>query len=197
MNYEELKIALGRNLGQTLTPELVLGILTAVRPQQRLLPDTPAKAKTVGDYTYQLETVHDALDAGIGDLSENHWLEVEGHRHSLGWKPDWTKMSDWESEGRFIVFTVRHREWLVGYMAFHISDGHHTGRPIATEDGLYVSPEHRRGRVGINLIFYAEEQLLRRGVGEIHVVTKDGTVADRLVDRLGYTHASNLRIKTI
>lgn len=192
MTYEELKDVLGRNLNQRLTPELVLGILTAQQPLKLPKP----LPQVIGSYSYQQESVCDALEGGAEELAKLHWDEVERHRHGLGFTPDWAKMADWEDAGRFVAFTVRHGNRVVGYLAFHLTDGYHTNKKIATEDGLFLVPEHRRGLTAVRLIRYAETALKAIGVGEIHVITKAGTTADQLMDRIGYPAISNLRIKT-
>jgi GNAT superfamily N-acetyltransferase len=193
MTYDELKDVLGRNLGQRLTPELVLGILTAQKPQPVPMP-APLQ---IASYSYQRESVNDALDGGADELAKLHWEEVEMHRHELGFVPDWARMAAWEDEGRFVGFTVRHTKRVVGYMAFHLTDGYHTTKRVATEDGLYLLPAHRRGLTAVRLIRYAEQALRQLGAGEIHVITKAGTTADRLMDRLGYPAVSNLHIKVL
>lgn len=193
--YEELKDILGRNLGQRLTPELVLGMLTAIKPEKAELPNPQPLVS--GGYTFQRESVPDAAEGGADELATLHWEEIEKHRHQLGLKIDWGQMASWEEEGRFIGFTARHDGRVVGYLAFSLTPGYHTAKMVATEDGLFLAPEHRKGLTAVRLIRYAESALIGMGAGEIHFVTKHGTTADQLMSRLGYPAISNLRIKVL
>jgi GNAT superfamily N-acetyltransferase len=87
------------------------------------------------------------------------------------------------------IYTGRDYGRLIGYSIFTVHKGVHYSTSLeADEDLLFVLPEHRKGRFGLQLMQYAESQLAAEGVQLLKRRTK---VAERLnfgtvLERMGY-----------
>lgn len=98
-------------------------------------------------------------------LSVAHWDEViheAGHRAQL----DRTAFAAAEEAGRLLFVTARDdAARLAGYVAILIiQHPHATGMRVAEVNGLYLAPQHRRGRNAQELIGFAHDSLRERGV---------------------------------
>jgi hypothetical protein len=99
--------------------------------------------------------------------------------------------------GRFMVFTVRKDQELVGNCMVYLSQSTHTRRWIAEEDTLFIVKDHRKGRVGIKLVQYGERVLASLGVTEVRVTVKTVNRVGSLLQALGYQHTANQLIKVL
>src|SRR2546425_11802221 len=97
-------------------------------------------------------------------LFKRHWEEIARFK-DIPLAPDRDKYEAIEAAGCFHAFTARENGKLIGYVGFFVGPHmHYSGSVQATQDVLYVAPEHRRGRVGIRLIFFASDALRAEGV---------------------------------
>ena len=182
-----LRQTLGAHLGQVLTPE----IAALVEKAAFFVPDEsldPSRFGLIahGVYVIQVERFSDIQDE-LHVLHELHWLETEGHRHGLSMNPDYAKFIQRERMGTLIQFTLRKGGELVGNMRLYINTSIHTQTRYASEDTIFIKPEHRGGMRAIALMRFAEECLLSLGIREIRGNSKMVNNADVLMRRLGYT----------
>lgn len=190
MKLDPLIAALQRNVGNTLTPELISGLVqTLVQVPERInLEDIPADI--YGQFTISTEYIEQALDE-IKPVHAAHWQETEGYRHGIALNPDYDYMINAERTSRFILFTVRHEGKLVGNCMMYLSRSTHTQKWVAEEDTIFILPEYRQGRLGVRLIRYVEDVLRNMGVTEIRVTVKTVNRVGELLQHLGYTHTGN------
>jgi len=192
--YETLK----RNIGNTLTPELIMGILASLEESNRQeainIQDIPAVE--YGNNLIQVERLEDVLDE-LKPVHAAHWQETERYRHGIALNPDYNYMINAERNGRLILFTVRNDNGLVGNCMMYLSRSTHTQRWVAEEDTIFILPEHRKGRLGVRLIRYVEDVLRNMGVTEIRVTVKTVNDVGRLLTHLGYNHTGNQLTKTL
>ena len=120
-----------------------------------------------------------------------HWNETEEHRHDLPFSPDYAAFIHYEQAGRYILFTIRRHERLVGNCAMYIDRSTHTQTLIASEDTLYLLPEARRGTVAKQFVAYCEAALKRLKVKEVTVTVKTVNRAGLFFQRMGYRHVEN------
>lgn len=194
--YEVLK----RNVGNTLTPELVMGILAAVEesPRSSAINVEDIPPQEYGEYILQVERIEDQdVLEELKPVHAAHWKETERYRHGIALNPDYQYMINAERSGRFMLFTVRSLDGLVGNCMMYLSKSTHTQRWVAEEDTIFILPEHRKGRLGVRLIRYVEDVLRNMGVTEIRVTVKTVNEVGRLLTLLGYNHTGNQLTKTL
>jgi GNAT superfamily N-acetyltransferase len=195
---DKLLPILNNNLGNVLTRELAYGILTALQESQRdeaiNIQDIPAVE--YADNLLQVERIEDVLEE-LKPVHAAHWQETERYRHGIALNPDYNYMINAERTGRFMLFTVRNDDGLVGNCMMYLSRSTHTQRWVAEEDTIFILPEYRKGRLGVRLIRYVEDVLRNMGVTEIRVTVKTVNDVGRLLTHLGYNHTGNQLTKTL
>jgi hypothetical protein len=127
----------------------------------------------------------------VRPLHKAHWDETEEHRHNLEFNPDYATFIRYEQAGRYVLFTLRIDDKLMGNCAMYLDMSAHTQTLIATEDTLYLLPEARRGKRAIHFVRYIEDSLMQLGVKEISVSVKTVNKAERFFRMLGYKHVEN------
>ena len=101
-------------------------------------------------------------------------------------------------QGRLQVATVRADGALVGYhMTFVNRDHQRVSRLLGAVDCYFLDPVWRKGRVGINLLKFAEKALKRRGVTAINITTTLRSDKARVLDYLGYTEIERVFTKEL
>lgn len=187
LTHQNLRAALVAHLGQPLTPEVAAAIEVMAHGRQDESIDpaqfAPQAYKT---YTFQLERFRDIV-AELHTLHEQHWQETERHRHGIGLNPDYPALLIDEQAGRMLQFTVRDAaRTLVGNLRLYLAHSRHTRTLHATEDTLYIVPEHRGGFMAVAFLRYAEQCLRDLGVAEMRADSKLVNNADVLMRRMGY-----------
>jgi hypothetical protein len=94
-------------------------------------------------------------------LSEEHWDEV-GHYRDMPLDIDWEKYLLLERAGGLRVFSARAAHLLVGYALYLIGSAL-SYRTIVTAQcsTIYLHPEYRAGRLGMNFIKFTEASIKR------------------------------------
>ena len=116
--------------------------------------------------TYTRETVAGILSE-IKPLLQEHWKEVSTYQ-DLPLDPDYDAYAYAERLGKVRVYAARSEGVLVGYGVFFVGNLHYKSSRIATQDILFVLPEHRLGRVGFGLVRFINAQLKAEGVQVIY-----------------------------
>lgn len=180
------RTALGKHLGQTITPEIAMAIEMAVLwPPDESIDPSNFQPLMRDDYCVRVESFRETYRE-LDVLHRAHWLETEHHRHGIALNPDYEAMCMRERAGRLLQVTARHRGELVGQLRMFIGPSLHTQTTVAEEDALYVAPEHRGTWLAMKLIRYAEDCLIALGVNEIRANSKTANRADVLMRRMGY-----------
>lgn len=181
-----LRQAIGRHLGEVLTPDVAAAIEVGAyeTPDLSIDPAQFGALYRLG-LLIQAERLRDIVDE-LHPLHQAHWLETEKHRHGLALAPDYGAMLDDERAGRLIQFTARDAGELVGNLRMYVGTSRHTGTKFAHEDTLYLSLKVRGGFAALALMRFAEQSLLSIGVREIRADSKLINNADVLMRRLGY-----------
>lgn len=190
MTVSAIRQALVEHLGKVLTPDIAMALeMAAVAPEDRSIDPRCFGQHLHGDYTIAAERFASIVDE-LHPLHEVHWLETEHHRHGLALRPDYAGMAALERNGRAIQFTVRHAGQLVGNLRVYLGTSLHTQTPYASEDTLFLLPEHRGGFLVLALIKFAEDALRAIGIDEFRVNSKLVNNADVLMRRRRYTPAA-------
>lgn len=132
-------------------------------------------------------------------VHEEHWQETEHYRHGIPYNPDYERVIDLDQQGRVLIAVVEHTETgsLVGNYGFYLSRSAHTQTLIATEDTLFISKPHRRGRLAIELMRYAEHALASIGVRELQVSVKLTNDVGPMVERMGFSPTGKQYVKIL
>jgi len=124
----------------------------------------------------------------IRRLGAAHWGEtMEYYRGKQPFNPLFERYNQYDKLGWLVTFTVRDEGKMVGYGLMYVTPSMHTQELIATEDTMFLLPEYRRGRNGLRLYQFAEEEMIKRGVKEILVTAKPDSAACRILEHLGCT----------
>ena len=197
MNTPALADALWRNQGQTLTPELIFGILQAAtfKPDNAVANAQFEKREYKG-FVFAVERIRDVVDE-IRPLHQAHWEESESFRHGLPLKPNYgTWLAD-EQEGRFVLFTIRQDGALKGYCQVYLTVSNHTGTNICNEDALYLHPDARKGFTCSQFAKYAEWVVRQLGVREVRLSVKVTNDVWKLWERIGYQRTGHELVKIL
>lgn len=112
--------------------------------------------------------------------------------------PDYDQYRRVNDAGMLCCVTCRCDDELIGYIIFFLQPHiHYKTCMTAFEDVYYVSPEHRRGRVGIRLFQYAEKVLRNIGINRIILHTKIHLDNSRLFEYLGYKNSDKVYTKLL
>jgi GNAT superfamily N-acetyltransferase len=137
--------------------------------------------------SFQREAIEDVIGE-IRPLLERHWQEV-AHYPDIPLTPNWDAYEQFQTAGILRIYTGRDYGRLIGYSVFTVHKGVHYSTSLeADEDLVFVLPEHRKGRFGLQLMQFAERQLAAENVQLVKRRTK---VAERLnfgalLERMGY-----------
>lgn len=181
---------LERYLGKTLTPEVAAQLLaeTVVQCYPGPVDTSHILPKRVGSYLIRCAPIKEAL-AKLRPIHEEHWQETEGYRHGLAFNPDYDRVIDLDQQGRCLMLVVEHVPTgeLVGNYGFYLAKSVHTQTLMATEDTLFIAKAHRRGRLGIELMRYAEYALPLVGARDLNVSVKLTNNVGPMIERMGFT----------
>ena len=137
---------------------------------------------------YALETLEQVRAAGVEQLLERHWQEVAFYK-DIPLAVDWEVYAAVEAAGRLRIFTARIAGELVGYCAYSVGPiPVHRSLRRASQDVLFLAPEHRKGRIGVQLLLFSERQLRDEGVQVVvqHSKARKDLDLGPLLERLGY-----------
>ena len=137
-----------------------------------------------------------AIRAEIEQLMYAHWGEVRIF-DDLFPEVSWEFYERGEDAGIICTFTARHLDKLVGYQTYTVHRHHHYNIMAATQNVLFLHPDHRKGTAGIRFIKFAERCLSGMGVELIMQHTKRMKDLSRLFGRLGYKETDMIMIKRL
>jgi GNAT superfamily N-acetyltransferase len=147
--------------------------------------------------TFQRERAHD-LWAEIEPLLEAHYREIATFQ-DIPLAPDKGRYNGAEDAGTLRCFTARLDGKLIGYAVFFVSwHAHYATSKQALQDVVFVSAEHRRGRLGLELLRYAENALADEcvDVAHHHVKVKHPALG-RLLEHMGYEVTEHVYTKRL
>lgn len=135
---------------------------------------------------FQQETLY-MLIGEIENLIQLHYEEVTLHKEFMELDVDWAKYAELERQGKLLVFTARDHGVLVGYSAFFIDNHiHYKTNVMATNDAVFLHPDHRKGSMAIKLIKFCDSELSKLGPVKITWHVKFSRDFRAILHRLGY-----------
>jgi L-amino acid N-acyltransferase YncA len=128
-----------------------------------------------------------ALWAEMWPLLCAHWREIATWQ-DIQLDPDMDAYEAMAEAGMLRVFTARDEGRLIGYAAYVVRTHlHYMGSKQAVQDVIYLSPKHRRGRLGIRLMQHADAALAEDGVQVVYHHVKLAHDFGPVLERMGYT----------
>ncbi len=124
----------------------------------------------------------------IKPLLRDHFQEI-AHYPDIPLNPAYSQYFAAELHGQLRIFTARVQGKLVGYAIYFVRPSlHYQDSLQAQQDVLYLAPEYRRGKIGTELIEYADYELRCEGVQVViqHVKAKKELNFGPLLKRIGY-----------
>ena len=99
-----------------------------------------------------LATVDEML-AEANVLFEEHYEEIARNKQIMKLKPDEETYRKMESAQQIFILSARQDDVLIGYSVNFVTNHlHYADLRIAQNDLLFISKEHRGGRIGLKLI---------------------------------------------
>lgn len=129
-------------------------------------------------------------------LHEHFESAITNKEYAL--QPQWDIYNAMQLAGNMVAYTVRDKSKLVGYASVYIFQSlYSTNRIEAQYDMIYIKPEHRKARVGANLIRYIEKDLQKNGIKQIAIGSLRHQPFDNLLEWLGYKSAEVVYKKSL
>ena len=123
----------------------------------------------------------------VDDLLALHYEELTLNKDKIKLKPMWPRYAALEAADAFVVFTAREEGKLIGYSAFFVNRHlHYEDTVLASNDVLFLHPDHRLGMTGIRLIKFSEKELSTVGAHKVTWHAKHNTHLIPILTRLGY-----------
>jgi GNAT superfamily N-acetyltransferase len=131
--------------------------------------------------------------AELPDLISLHYEEIALNKDAIKLNPDWDAYAEGEAQGAIKCFTARDGGKLVGYFVVCLHRSlHYKDHLYATNDIIFLHPDHRKGFAGPRLIKFAEQCLKDDGVSLLFINSKTHKPFDALLRRMGYSHIENV-----
>ena len=120
-------------------------------------------------------------------LLDLHWQLIALNKDKIKLNPNWNEYIKLDDAGILKLFTARKNGNLVGYFAVTVSTSlHYKDHIFATNDVIFIHPDHRDGSAGYKLLKYAEKELTNMGVSLMMINTKTHQPFDKLLERVGF-----------
>lgn len=140
--------------------------------------------------TFAVEPVASVWEEKVACAKE-HWTETSMCAAGEVLNPKLERYQQYEKIGAYFEFVARQDGKFAGFCGMYLVPSMHTQDMLATEDIIYLKPEYRQGRNGIAFYKYIEEQMRAMGAKKIMVTAPPGSVACRILERLGCQHTAN------
>ena len=138
-------------------------------------------------YEIRESTVSEMLDKA-GELFADHWDEIALNKQVMVLKPDAARYEAMEASGGLMILAAFDADGaLVGYSVnFVMRHLHYADLCICSNDLLFVSKDHRHGRMGLQLIRATEARAKEMGARLMLWHAKTNTPLADIMPRLGY-----------
>ena len=142
--------------------------------------------------------IYEDIIEELKPLLEEHWKEIALYQDKFSLDPAYDKYQDMSDAGSLNIVTCRIDDEIVGYFIAFISKHlHYKETTYATNDILYLAPEHRGGELAYKIFSFAEQTLKDLGVDVLTLSMKTILPFDSLCEALGYTYVERTYSKYI
>jgi len=139
-----------------------------------------------GMYSIREATATEMLEHAT-ELFAEHYEEIALNKQVMQLKPDAEKYLEIEAKGSLFILAAYADNELVGYSVnFTTNHMHYSDLIVASNDLLFISKQHRKGKVGLKLIRATESKAKSVGAKLMLWHAKPDTALVGLLPRLGY-----------
>lgn len=127
------------------------------------------------------------FEENCNDLFNEHYEEIALNKRVMKLLPNWDRYFSLEQAGMILCLGAFLGEECIGYsINFFTNHMHYKEMFYMQNDLLFVAEEHRKTRVGLDLIRETEKQAFARGAEMMLWHAKENTSLNTLMPRLGY-----------
>ncbi len=146
--------------------------------------------------TFQAEDWQSHWDE-MEPLFRAHWEEIALYK-DIPLEPDRAYYEAMQTAGHLRVYSARDGGTLIGYAVFKVGgNAHYKSTLYASQDILFISPTHRRGRLGYRFIEWCDRQLQAEGVQVVLQHVKRDFNFGPLLERQGYELMDHIYAKRL
>jgi len=152
----------------------------------------------MGQITFQKEAFNAVIDEAMPMLL-SHWREIASYQ-DIPLAVDRDGYQALDDAGKLLIFTARLDGVLIAYAAFIVGLNAHysTSGLQAKQDVIYLSPDHRGGRIGLTFIKNCDAALADAGVQVVYQHEKVAHPAlGRVLEHLGYENVERIWAKRL
>ena len=147
--------------------------------------------------TYQEES-WTQIEEELKELFPVHWEEIALDKDIIKLKPNYTLYKTLDGAGNLQTITVRDEGKLIGYHVCLIhSHMHYEDSLTAFTDIFFIEKKYRKGRTGLKLFQFMEQQLKSKNVQKIYMGTKLSLDISSLLEYLNYRPIEKLYSKLL
>lgn len=138
------------------------------------------------------------IEQDLETMMHAHWRECSIDRDAVPFDPDWLTAYTMERCGTLRCFGLYSDGELVGYAVFQVySHLHFKSTRYASNSGIYVKPECRRGNAGAKLLVDSEKLLRDAGVRKITYSVPDTSALGAMLEKGGYAPSERYYTKMV
>ena len=149
------------------------------------------------EYSFHIVNGHH-LHPVLDPLYRQHFAEMKARMERDGLPigdynpqlPDYFAAMD---NGSLLTFIVLENETVIGYSNVYLHNDMHTGELVASEDTIYVLPEHRNG-VGKKLVKFILAHLESLGVKRVTISPVTDLRVGKIWSRMGFRPVAELMV---
>lgn len=145
------------------------------------------------EYTMHIERF-DETYGEMEPLYRQHFAEMRERKDAFGiqigdYDLDTEGYFAYAASGQLISYVARRDGKAVGYLLVYYARDHRTGEIIATEDALFIHPDHRKG-IGRKLILYVLEELRKTNCKRFQTTVAGDRRVASLLTRMGFKNTA-------
>jgi len=148
-------------------------------------------------YKIQLCEVEDIRNAPNIDVLLSSYAS-EGSIPEIGEQcPQWDTYEVMCKAGLLHILGAFQEDMLVGFVTFIVSELPHYGVNVATSESLFLHPEHRHGRLGINIIRAAQLMAKDLGAKAFMISAPHGGKLEELAPAIGFRETNRVFCRSL
>jgi hypothetical protein len=119
-------------------------------------------------------------------LFQKHYEEIAERTDVIVLDPDLRRYNDYYNKNILEIHTIRNDGVLIGYSLWFLTKHiHYKNSLTASSDVLYISPEYRKGMLGIKFIKWTTNEIKKRNPQRIMFHVKPFLDYSPILERLG------------
>jgi len=127
------------------------------------------------------------------ELFQKHYEEIAERTDVIALDPDLKRYNNLYDQGMLEIHTIRDDGKLVGYsLWFVVSHIHYKNSLTANSDVLYISPDYRKGMLGVKFVKWSVEEVKKKNPQRIMFHVKPFLDYSPILKRLGANYFENI-----